>query len=79
MIYPGAAIMIFVLGGLGSAATFTAYNAAQELGPELSGKDFMPAPPPYPPLPRFVFSKQEQIRDALRLKHFAPPSDVEWQ
>jgi len=79
MLYPGAAIMIFVLGGLGSAATFAAYNTAEELGPTLSGKDFMPAPPPYPPLPRFFFTKQEELKRALTLKEFAPHEEMTWQ
>ncbi|MBA7543919.1 hypothetical protein ES705_36263 [subsurface metagenome] len=39
-------------------ATYTGFKVAERLGPELEAGDLLPAPFPYPPLPRFLYNKE---------------------
>jgi len=63
---PGTGILIFIVAGLGGVATITSYNFAQEVGPQLEPGDLLPMPPPYPPVPRFVYEKPELLKSLRR-------------
>ena len=60
------AALIFVVGGVGTVATFTGFKIAREIGPQLEASDFLPMPPPYPPLPRFMYEKPELLQSLRR-------------
>lgn len=62
---PGTGAIIFVIGGVGLLATYTGYKIAESAGPQLEPNDFLPMPPPHPPLPRFMYEKPELV-EALR-------------
>lgn len=62
MIDPETGLILFVIGGIGTVATFTAFKVAERLGPEIGPKDLLPMPPPYPPLPRVLWKKPELLR-----------------
>jgi len=66
MLDPETGLLLFILGGIGCVASFTGYEAANQLGPAIEARDFLPMPPPYPPLPRFLY-KAKAI-EALKLK-----------
>jgi len=67
MITPPTMLIVGVIGGLGAAATYGTFHYAEKLGPKLTATDLLPAPFPYPPLPRFIFTKPEVI-ESLRGK-----------
>lgn len=52
---PETGLIMFIVGGIGTVVSFTAFKTAQQAGPKLSASDLLPMPPPYPPLPRFLF------------------------
>ena len=52
---PETGIIMFVVGGVGAVVSFAAFKMAEEVGPKIGAGDLLPAPFPYPPLPRFVF------------------------
>ena len=79
MLDPETGLILFIVGGLGAAASFTAYDAAERLGPQLTPSDFLPAPPPYPPLPRLFFTKQREVREALAIKDMPIKEEVTWK
>ena len=54
---PETLLMVGVIGGLAAAGTFVAFKFAREAGPELAPEDLLPMPPPYPPVPRFLYTK----------------------
>ena len=56
---PGTGLLIFIVAGIAGVATYGAYGFAKKAGPELKPEDLLPAPPPYPPLPRFMYKKPE--------------------
>lgn len=66
MLDPVTGIMLFVLGGVGAVAATTTFAKAQKLGPKLEVSDLLPMLPPYPPVPRFLFSKPEPIEELRR-------------
>ncbi|MBA7715125.1 hypothetical protein ES703_124165 [subsurface metagenome] len=66
MLDPETLLIVGVIGGLGSAGTFAAYNYAAKAGPKLTMKDLLPMPPPYPPVPRFLFTKPELLAELRR-------------
>jgi hypothetical protein len=61
MLDPETGLILFVVGGIGTVASFIAYKEAQTIGASLSAEDLLPALPPYPPLPRFVFTKPNVV------------------
>jgi hypothetical protein len=65
MLNPGTAALLLIVGGVGTVATFTGFDIAQKVGPQLEPKDILPMPPPYPPLPRFIYEKPE-VLDSLK-------------
>lgn len=66
MLDPETGLILFIVSGTGALATLFAYNAAKELGPKLEAGDLLPALPPHPPLPQFMFTKPELIKDLTR-------------
>jgi len=44
----------------------TALKVGSEIGPKLSAKDLLPAPFPYPPVPRLLYNKE--LMESLRKK-----------
>lgn len=57
---------VFIIGGVGAAASYVIYRAVDEAGPELQPGDLLPAPPwEGPPLPRFMFRRPEVTTKAL--------------
>lgn len=66
MISPGSIPLILVVGGVGAVASFAAYSLVHDLGSELEVEDYLPMPPPNPPLPRFMVEKRELVDAALR-------------
>jgi len=60
---PETGIILFLIGGIGTVATFTAFKVAEQIGPRIEAKDLLPAPFPYPPVPRFLFTKPEVLAE----------------
>ena len=50
-------LVVGVVGGFGAAGTFVAFHIAEKIGEDITSDDFRPMPPPYPPLPRFLYTK----------------------
>lgn len=64
---PETALILFVVGGVFSVATFTLYKTAEEAGPRLSAPDLLPAPPwEGLPIPRGFYTKPEVMSNILR-------------
>jgi len=53
-IAPGVLLVVAVIGGIGSAVTYTAYRFAEKVGGQIQAQDLLPVPPPGFPLPRFI-------------------------
>lgn len=66
MIDPETGLLLFIIGGIGTVVTFGAFSTAEKLGPKIEPKDLLPMPPPYPPLPRFFYTKPELLRELRR-------------
>jgi hypothetical protein len=55
---PGVTLLVVgAIGGIGAAGTLLTYHIAERLGDELKPEDLRPMPPPYPPLPTFLYTK----------------------
>ncbi|GAI66178.1 unnamed protein product [marine sediment metagenome] len=63
MLDPETGLFIAIITGIGGVITYTAYTVASKLGPKLEAGDLLPAPPPSPPLPRFMFTKPEVLEE----------------
>jgi len=63
---PETGILLFLVGGIGSVVSFSAFKMAQDIGPIIEAGDMLPAPFPYPPLPRFMF--KPRVIETLRKK-----------
>ena len=61
---PGTLLIIGVVTGVGGAVTYSAFHLAEKTGSKLTATDLLPAPPPYPPLPRFLYNKE--LMESLR-------------
>ena len=67
MLDPATGAIIFVIGGVGTLATFTALKVAQKAGPELTLNDLRPSLPwEGLPLPRFMYTKPELLAELRR-------------
>lgn len=64
MLGPGTSLILFIVGGVGAVAYFTTWDVAKEVGPKITAADLLPAPPPYPPLPRFLY--KPEVMESLR-------------
>ena len=63
VINPVTLLIVGVVGGISMAATYTAFHYAEKASPKLEAKDLLPMPPPYPPLPRFMYEKPELLAE----------------
>ncbi|MBA7633286.1 hypothetical protein ES703_40849 [subsurface metagenome] len=67
MLDPETSLILFVVGGVGTLVSFTAFKVAQQIGPRLSLTDLLPlAPWEGPPLPRFTKTKPELLANLRR-------------
>ena len=66
MVDPETGIILFVVGGIGTVVTFSLFKLSERLGPKITATDLLPMPPPYPPLPRFLFKKPELLAELRR-------------
>ncbi|MBA7535292.1 hypothetical protein ES705_27545 [subsurface metagenome] len=66
MLEPLTAGLIFVVAGAAGAATYGAYDFVKRVGPQLEPGDLLPMPPPYPPVPRFMYEKPELLQSLRR-------------
>jgi hypothetical protein len=67
MLDPEFALIVAIVGAVGAVAGATALEVGRKLGPQIESKDLVPAAPwQGPPLPRFVYTKPELVRDVLR-------------
>jgi len=60
---PETGLIMFIVGGIGTVVSFTAFKIAQQIGPGIEPNDLLPMPPPAPPLPRFLFTKPEVLAE----------------
>lgn len=58
MLDPQTGLIMFVVGGIGTVVSFTAFKVAQQVGPKIDAADLLPMPPPHPPLPRFLYKPE---------------------
>jgi len=63
---PEILLIVGVVGGIGAAATYATFQYAEKAGPKLEVKDLLPMPPPYPPVPRFLYTKPELLAELRR-------------
>lgn len=63
---PETILIVGLVGGLGAAATYSTFHLAERAGPKLAIKDLLPMPPPYPPVPRFLYTKPELLAELRR-------------
>lgn len=67
MLDPETGIILFIVGGIGTIATFTLFKTAEEAGPKLTIGDLRPCLPwEGLPLPRFFYTKPELIEELRR-------------
>lgn len=57
----GTLIVIGLIGGVGASATYVSYHVGEEIGHELTPQDLLPLPPPYLPIPRFIYTKPHLV------------------
>ncbi|MBA7644240.1 hypothetical protein ES703_51982 [subsurface metagenome] len=65
MLDPETGIILFIVGGIGTVVSFSAFKVAQQIGPKITATDLLPMPPPHPPLPRFLY-KPEVLAELKR-------------
>ena len=67
MLDPATGAILFLVGGIGTVATFTLFKVAGEAGPKLTINDLRPCLPwEGLPLPRFVYTKPEFLKELRR-------------
>lgn len=60
---PEFALVVAVVGAIGAIGGASALEVGRKLGGKLEGRDILPMPPPYPPLPRFIFEKPALLEE----------------
>lgn len=60
---PEALLIVGVVAAGASLLTYTGAKVAERAGGQLEAEDFLPMPPPYPPLPRFMYQKPELLAE----------------
>ncbi|MBA7535295.1 hypothetical protein ES705_27548 [subsurface metagenome] len=66
MLDPETGLLLFIVAGLAGVTTYSAYDFAKKAGPKLEAGDLLPMPPPFPPLPRFMYEKPEVLESMRR-------------
>lgn len=54
----GYALTVAIVGAAGAVAGATALETGRKIGPQIKPSDLLPMPPPYPPVPRFLYNKE---------------------
>lgn len=63
---PAFALVVGIVGAIGAIAGATALKVGRKIGGQLDEEDLLPMPPPYPPFPRFVYTKPELLKELRR-------------
>ena len=63
---PAFALIVGIVGAVGAVAGATAFKVGRKLGDQLDEDDLLPMPPPFPPVPRFLYTKPEVMRELRR-------------
>ncbi len=63
---PAFALVVGIVGAIGAIAGATALKVGRKIGGQLDEEDLLPMPPPYPPIPRFVYTKPELLKELRR-------------
>lgn len=58
MLNPATLLIVGLITGVGGAATYATFHYAERSG-KLTLTDLLPAPPPRPPLPRFLYKESQ--------------------
>jgi len=63
MLDPETGLIMFIVGGIGTVVSFTAFKIAQQIGPGISISDLRPClPHEGPPIPIFLVTKPEVVK-----------------
>jgi len=60
---PETLLIVGVVAAGAALVTYTGSKVAEKVGGKLEAKDFLPMPPPYLPLPRFIYEKPELLKE----------------
>ena len=63
---PAFALIVGIVGAVGAIAGAAALKVGRKLGGQLDEEDLVPMPPPYPPIPRFIYTKPEVLEELKR-------------
>ena len=63
---PAFALVVGIVGAIGAIVGATALKVGGKIGGQLDEEDLLPMPPPYPPIPRFVYTKPELLKELRR-------------
>ncbi len=63
---PAFALIVGIVGAIGAIAGATALRVGRKIGGQLDEEDLLPMPPPYLPVPRFLYTKPEVMRGLRR-------------
>jgi len=63
---PAFALVVGTVGAIGAIVGATALKVGREIGGQLDEEDLLPMPPPYPPIPRFLYTKPELVAELTR-------------
>jgi len=63
---PESTLLVGLVGGFGTVVTYILYKIAPIIGKQISAKDLLPAPPPNPPLPRFLTEKKPELAENVK-------------
>ncbi|MBA7703487.1 hypothetical protein ES703_112273 [subsurface metagenome] len=63
---PAFALVVGIVGAIGAIAGATALKVGRKIGGQLDEEDLLPMPPPYPPIPRFIYTKPELLKELRR-------------
>lgn len=67
MVSPEMVAAVFIIGGIGAAASYVIYRAVDAIGPDLEPGDLLPAAPwQGPPVPTFMLLKPELLNKAYQ-------------
>ena len=67
MLDPGTGLIIFIVGGIGTVVSFSAFKIAQQVGPGINPSDLLPAPPWVGlPIPLAFYTKPELLESFRR-------------
>lgn len=60
---PVSLIIVGVVVGIGGVVTYSIFQFATKVESKLEPRDLLPMPPPYPPVPRFIYEKPELVAE----------------